>query len=176
MRSARQARYRCLLPWKGEKHHGVKSPLRDPFPDGYGPAHTKCFGRPWPKACQWPLGTFFYKRMAPLCVECACASSHRVRTGPGRALWRSRLRPSMRLNRRCRCSRWAFPTSHGVIAAGPGVRRVRGRPTVDLLYHDRIRKCKPPSRDTAIPQPATETSSGERRRREMRAVWTSGEF
>jgi hypothetical protein len=33
------------------------------------------------------------------------------------------------------------------IAAGPAVRPVRWHPTVDLLYHHRMRKSKPPSRD-----------------------------
>src|ERR1700722_6120211 len=53
MQSARQARCRGLLRLKGEKHHGVKSPLRDPFPDGWRPAH-RLLHRRRPKASGRP--------------------------------------------------------------------------------------------------------------------------
>jgi hypothetical protein len=163
MRSARQARYRCLLRLKGEKHHGVKSPLRDPIPGGWRPARTRRLGRLPPKVSRWPSGTVFYKRTTRLCAECTCALSQRVGAGASRALKRSLLKPSIHLNRRRRCSRWASPTSRR-IAARPAVRRVRWRPTVDFLYHDRMRKSKPPYCDifaaveTSPMFPSTKTS------------------
>jgi len=146
MRSDRQARCRCLLRLKGEKHHDVKAPLRDPFLDGWAPARAKGLGRLRPKASRCASGVVFYKRTTALGVECACASRHRVCTRTSRPPGKSLLKPSIRLNRRRGCSRGAFPT-HTVSCS-----RARGTPTSMApncrpLYHHRTRKSKPPSRD-----------------------------
>jgi hypothetical protein len=147
MRLARQARYRCPLRSKGEKDHDAKAPLRDPFLDNWTPARTKRLGRLRPKASRWLSGMVFYKRTTPLCVECACAGRHRVRTCTSRAPRESLLKPSIRLNLRRGCSRGAFPTSHRVLQPRPRGSSSSMAPNYRSLYHHRMRKSKFPSRD-----------------------------
>ena len=145
MRSARQGRYRCLLRLKGEKDHGVKAPLRDPFLDGWTPVRAKRLGRFRPEASRCPCG-FLQKndgvgRRMRMCIKAQGAYSHQPSTEeePTKAVDPLETSPSM-LTR-------GISYFTPCIAAGPAVCRVPWHPTVDLLYHHGMPKSKPPSRD-----------------------------
>lgn len=118
MRSDRQARCRCLLRLKGEKHHDVKAPLRDPFLDGWTPARerarpTSAESIPVRFRCGFLQKNDGVGRRMRMCIKAQGVYSHQPTTGeePVEALDPPEPSPWM-LTR-------GIPYSHRVLQPGP---------------------------------------------------------